>query len=150
MKNIKPAVIKTYLTKVCLGAIVFALAGCGHSFIPPTDAEVKSLVESPSPELLQIIANTPPDPGQTMSKEQANAILAGGAEGVAKLGIKVSGITNGTPRVSGATEVNMGIPDGTDLYPTRVTINAYGMNRTIDFYFYKNDHNEWKLTPENN
>ena len=64
-------------------------------------------------------------------------------------GIKVIGIDRGTPRVSGAKEVIMGISDQTDLFPIRLTISAFGGNRKIDFYYYKNDHQEWIATPEN-
>jgi hypothetical protein len=152
MKNIKPAVVKTYLTKICLGAIVVALAGCGHSFIPPTDSEVKSSVEfscTNSPEMLQLIANTPPDPMTQEQQKAATAALSNNdPSAMLSQGVKAIDVKPGTPRISGATEVAIGIPDGTDLFPTRVTISAYGMNRTIDFYFYKNDHNEWNLIPE--
>jgi hypothetical protein len=150
MKNIKPSTcsrparrpIKTHLTKICLGSLIFILVGCGHSFITaPTDSEVKSTCYNSLVTITEAVSGEKVEgqPGQTISEDQAKAI------------IEVTGIEKGTPRVSGAKEVIVGIPDGTDLFPTRVTINfkAGGFTKKLDFYFYKNDHNEWILAPEN-
>lgn len=147
--------MKKYLTNICLGALIFTLAGCGHSLNQgPTDAEVKSSIESAPPaqaaEMMKIIANAPLEPLTPEQQKAAETALKNNdPTAILNQGIKVVDINRGTPRVSGSTEVIMGIPDQTDLYPIRVTINAFGGDRKIDFFFYKNDHNEWMLTPEN-
>jgi hypothetical protein len=146
MKNIKSAVIKNHLTKVCLGAIVFALAGCGHSFMPaPTDSEVQSACYKSGITIVELISGQSIDnpTGQTISEDQMKQMM------------QVTKTEKGTPRVSGATEVPAGIPEGTDLFPTRVTISFSGggfgkADKTLDLIFYKNDHDEWIFTPENN
>jgi hypothetical protein len=117
----------------------------------PTDSEVKSTCYKSLVTITEAFSGQKVEgqPGQTVSEEQAKAV------------IEVTGIERGTPRASGATEIVAGIPDGTDLFPTRVTINFKGTSygngiklpdtqKKLDFYFYKNDHKEWVLTPENN
>lgn len=146
--------IKNHLKNYCLGVLVVALAGCGKSSSTssgPSDAEIKTLAKSGlSIEMMQLLTRTIPDP---MTKEQEEQLAANvqsnGVAGLLKQGITVVGIKRGNPRASGAKEIILGIPDGIEIYPTRVTLNTYGVNKTIDFYIYKNDHNEWKLIPEN-
>jgi hypothetical protein len=154
--TINQSEIKKHIINICLGTLIFALAGCGHSFTSaPTDAEVKSSIESAKApaqalEMMNMIASAPLEPLTTEQQKAAEAALKNNdPSALLNQGIKVVGIERGTPRVSGAKEVIMGIPDQTDLFPIRVTINAMGGNRKIDFFFYKNDHNEWMVTPEN-
>jgi len=89
---------------------------------------------------MELLDNQPINshPGQTIPDEQAKAMF------------DISGVERGNPRVSGAKEVIQGIPERTELFPTRVTIknNVNEIKKALDLYFYKNDHNEWVFTPE--